>query len=325
MNNFRHVDAATIEEAIELLGGGDARIIAGGTNILPLMKLAIAKPATLINLKKIPGISDITFDEAAGLRIGAMTTIDAVANNDVIKERYPLLGQAASSIASPQIRNVATVGGNLTQEPRCWYYRGVHPCWLKGGGMCYAAVGENEKHSILGAGTCNSVQPSDLAPALVALDAQAEIASPRGTRTIPVEKLFQTPIADSRRLSTLKPDEIITRIEVPPPDRGDVSAYVKKMERHVWTFASASLAARLHFDAEVVTDSRLVFGGVSQTPWRLTKAEEALKGKPLDEVAIEAASTNSTVGARPLKHNAYKVRLAQATVTETLRRLRPHK
>ncbi len=323
MNRFRHVDAASVEEAVELLGGGDARIIAGGMNILPLMKLGVARPGTLVNIKGIPGIDGLSFDKASGLSVGALTKIDAVASDQLVRRHYPLLAQAASTIASPQIRNQATIGGNLTQEPRCWYYRGVHPCWLKGGRMCYAAAGENGKHAILGAGVCNSVQPSDLAPALVALDATAEVVGPEGVRTVPVEQLFKTPTADSRRLSALGVDEVFTRISVPQPSAGDVGVYVKKMERRVWAFASASIAVRLRFEGDAVADSRLVFGGVSQTPWRLRDVERLLEGKTLTDETVREASFASTVGARPLKHNGYKVRLAQAVVTEALAILRP--
>lgn len=320
MNRFTHVDATSVEEAVRFLGDG-ARIIAGGTNILPLMKLGVAAPDKLVNIKGIPGLDTMTFD-GPGLTIGALAKIDSVASDPQVRRRYPLLSQAASSIASPQIRNMATVGGNLTQEPRCWYYRGAHPCWLKGGRMCYAAVGENGKHAILGAGTCNSVQPSDLAPALVALDAEAEIATPEGTRVTPVEELFKTPTSDSRRLSTLRHDELLTRVTIPQPDEGDAGVYIKKMERRVWTFASASLAARLRFKGGAVAESRLVFGGVSQTPWRLREVERLLEGKTLTDEVIREASLTSTAGAQPLKYNAYKVRLAQAVVSEALRRLR---
>jgi xanthine dehydrogenase YagS FAD-binding subunit len=299
MRRFTHVDAATIDEATRHLAEGDTRAIAGGSNIVPLMKLGIAKPGRLVNIKTIPGMDGINFSEREGLRIGALATIDALANDKTVKERYPLLSEAASSIASPQIRNVATLGGNLTQEPRCWYYRGPQPCWLKGGRMCYAAAGENEHHAILGTGTCNSIQPSDSAPALIALGATAKVASASGERTIPVEELFQKPIEGARRLSALK-----------------------KMNRHVWTFASVSIAAQLTVNKGTVKDARLVVGGVSSIPWRLGQSETALEGQPLDERTIEKAAEASTQGSRPLKHNGYKVPLTRAVVTETLTTLR---
>jgi xanthine dehydrogenase YagS FAD-binding subunit len=264
----------------------------------------------------------INFSEREGLRIGALATIDALANDKTVKERYPLLSEAASSIASPQIRNVATLGGNLTQEPRCWYYRGPQPCWLKGGRMCYAAAGENEHHAILGTGTCNSIQPSDSAPALIALGATAKVASASGERTIPVEELFQKPIEGARRLSALKPRELITSIAIPPPRVGGIGTYTKKMNRHVWTFASVSIAAQLTVNKGTVKDARLVVGGVSSIPWRLGQSETALEGQPLDERTIEKAAEASTQGSRPLKHNGYKVPLTRAVVTETLTTLR---
>jgi len=183
--------------------------------------------------------------------------------------------------------------------------------------MCYAAAGENQKHAVLGAATCNSVQPSDLAPALVALGAEAEIASPAGTRMVPVERLFRSPTAESRRLTTLNHDEILTAILVPAAE-GGVSTYVKKMERKVWTFATASLAAWLRMDGDAVEEARLVFGGVSQVPWRLESVERMLVGRELTDALVREAATASTAGARPLRHNAYKVRLAQAVVEEAL-------
>ncbi len=322
MRRFTHVDATTIEEAQKLLGETETRALAGGSNIIPLMKLGIAKPDRLVNIKPIPKMDGISFTEKEGLRIGALATIDSIANNKMVKEKYPLLSEAASSIASPQIRNVATLGGNLTQEPRCWYYRGPQPCWLKGGRMCYAAAGENEHHAILGAGTCNSVQPSDSAPALVALGATANVAGISGERSIPVDELFQKPVEGSKRLSALKPGELITRVIVPPPKAGGTGTYIKKMNRRVWTFASVSIAAQLTMKDGTVEDARLILGGVSSIPWQLSPSEAALRGHPLDEGTIEKAAEASTQGARPLKHNGYKVPLARAVVTEALTKLR---
>jgi xanthine dehydrogenase YagS FAD-binding subunit len=323
MRRFKHVDATTIEEAQKLLGETETRAIAGGSNIIPLMKLGIAKPDRLVNIKLIPRMDGISFSEEEGLMIGALATIDSIANNKMVKEKYPLLSEAASSIASPQIRNVATLGGNLTQEPRCWYYRGPQPCWLKGGRMCYAAAGENEHHAILGAGTCNSVQPSDSAPALVALGATANVASTGGEQSIPVDELFQKPVQGSKRLSALKPGELITRVIVPPPKAGSTGTYIKKMNRRVWTFASVSIAAQLTMKDGAVEDARLVLGGVSSIPWQLSQSEAVLRGRPLDEGTIEKAAEASTQGAHLLKHNGYKVPLAKAVVTEALTKLRP--
>ncbi len=175
MRRFEHIDAESIEEAVKFLEEDNTRIIAGGSNLLPLIKLGIAKPTRLVNIKSIPKLKEISFSEDEGLKIGALATIDSIATSKIVRERYSVLSEAAFSIASPQIRNIATIGGNLCQEPRCWYYRGSQPCWLKGGRMCFAATGENEHHAVLGAGTCNSVQPSDSAPALIALGAKVRI------------------------------------------------------------------------------------------------------------------------------------------------------
>jgi xanthine dehydrogenase YagS FAD-binding subunit len=322
MRNFDHIDAGTIQEAAKLLEEDDTRIIAGGSNVLPLIKLGIAKPRRLINIKSIPTLNEISFDEEGGLKIGALVTIDSVAANKIVRERYKLLSEATYSIASPQIRNVATICGNLCQEPRCWYYRGPQECWLKGGRMCYAAAGENEHHAILGAGACNSVQPSDSAPALIALGAKAQINDSREERIIPVEEIFQKPVDGSRRLTSLRPGELITALEVPTPKKGNIGTYIKKMNRRIWTFASVSIAAQLTIENGVVGDAKLVLGGVSSIPWRLSQSEMELGGHPLDDETIERAVEASTTGARPLKHNAYKIPLARGVVMEALTKLR---
>jgi len=322
MRNFEHIDTKTIQEASKFLEEDNTRLIAGGSNILPLIKLGIAKPMRLINIKSIPMLKEISFNEEEGLKIGTLATIDSIATSKIVRERYPLLSEATFSIASPQIRNIATIGGNLCQEPRCWYYRGPQECWLKGGRMCYAAAGENEHHAILGAGTCNSVQPSDSAPALVALGAKVHITDSREERTIPIEELFQKPVDGSRRLISIKPGELITALEIPSPKKENIGTYVKKMNRRVWTFSSVSIAAQLTIENGVVGGARLVLGGVSSIPWRLSQSELTLMGHPLDDGTIEKVAEASTKGAKPLKHNAYKIPLARGVVTEALTKLR---
>jgi xanthine dehydrogenase YagS FAD-binding subunit len=320
MNRFEHRDATSVDEVVTLLGDEETRLIAGGTNILPFMKLGVLNPRRLINIKTVPKLGEISFSEENGLVIGAMATIDSIARNKVVRDRYHVLHQAANTIASPQIRNVATIGGNLHQQPRCWYYRGSQNCWLKGGWMCFAAAGENEHHAIFETGPCNSVQPSDIAPALIALGAKARIISLDGERLVDVEELFHSPTDGSRSLTAF-PGKLLTRIEVPTPRKGGVGVYVKMMNRRVWTFASVSVAAQMVVENGVVADVRLVLGGVASIPWRLSRGELALRGKTLDPVSMEEIAEMSIAGARPLKNNAYKVPLSRETVREALSKL----
>ena len=267
MKNFEHVNAASVAEAIKMLASSPgSRPIAGGTDLLTQMKSAIVQPARLVNLKTITGLDRINFDEENGLEIGALATLDEIAANEEVKVRYPVLHKAISAAASPQLRNFGTIGGNLVQGSRCWYYRGPFHCWLKGGDKCYAREGENSHHAIFAGAACNTVQPSDPASALVALGAEVTIAGQRRKYTIPLEQLFQRPEKDSRQLTVLKPGEIIVLITVPVPAGGGRGTYVKAMDRRAWAFALASVAAQLTFVEDKVKDARIVLGGCSALP-----------------------------------------------------------
>jgi xanthine dehydrogenase YagS FAD-binding subunit len=323
MKNFEHVNAASPAGAVSLLNQNhNSRTIAGGTDLFAEMRLGIVTPDRLVNLKTIPGLADIRFDEKSGLQIGALATLDDIAGNNIISERYPILFKAISVAASPQLRNRGTIAGNLCQDSRCWYYRGQFRCWLKGGETCYAREGENGYHAIFDGGPCYTVHPSDPAPALIALDARLLIIGKHGERTLFLEELYRRPHLAGRRLTVLEPDEIITEINLPVPAKESRGTYIKAMERRVWSFALASVAAQITFDNNIVKDSRLVLGGVAPKPWRLKNIESALLNMPLDDQTIDRAVELVGEGAQPLSHNGYKVPLVKGILKEGLLALR---
>jgi xanthine dehydrogenase YagS FAD-binding subunit len=318
MNNFEHADATTIADAISLLASNGSSVpIAGGTDLLTQIKLGLIKPGRLVNLKTIPGLDLITVVNN-GLNIGALANLDTIANNSVVRVQYPALIKAIEVTASPQLRNSGTVGGNLAQGPRCWYYRGQFQCWMKGGERCYARNGENSHHAIFGNGRCNQVHPSDLAPVLIALGAEINIEGIRGRRTIPLSDLFQIPHEGSRQLTILDPGEIITMIHLPTPVSGSRSTYFKAMERKVWSFALASVAVQLVIEDGVIRNPVIVLGGVAPKPWRLPKSEESLRNQPINREVITAAVETAVEGAQPLSANHYKIPLVKGILTEVL-------
>jgi xanthine dehydrogenase YagS FAD-binding subunit len=284
---------------------------------LTQIKLGLIKPDQLVNLKTIPGLDLITVVNT-GLNIGALAKLDTIANNKVVREQYPALIKAIEVIASPQLRNSGTIGGNLAQGPRCWYYRGKFHCWMKQGERCYARNGENSHHAIFGNGRCNQVHPSDLAPVLIALGAEISIEGIRGRRTIPLSDLFQIPHDGSRQLTILDRGEIITSAHLPSPAPGGRSIYLKAMERKVWSFALASVAAQLIIEDEVIRNPVIVLGGVAPKPWRLPKSEDALRNQKISREVITAAAEVAVEGAQPLNSNHYKIPLVKGILTEAL-------
>jgi xanthine dehydrogenase YagS FAD-binding subunit len=318
MNNFEHADATSVAEAISLLDSNGSSVpIAGGTDLLTQMKLGLIKPYRLVNLKTIPGLDLITVVNT-GLNIGALAKLDTIANNKVVREQYSALIKAIEVIASPQLRNSGTVGGNLAQGPRCWYYRGQFHCWMKQGERCYARNGENSHHAIFGNGRCNQVHPSDLAPILIALGAEINIEGIRGQRTIPLSDFFQLPHEGSRQLTILDPGEIITSVHLPAPAPGGRSTYLKAMERKVWAFALASVAVQLVIEDGVIRNPVIVLGGVAPKPWRLPKSEDILRNQKITREVISEASDVAVEGAQPLNSNHYKIPLVKGILAEAL-------
>jgi len=323
MKNFAYIGATSPADAVALLGRShNSKALAGGMDLIAEMRLGILAPDRLVNLKTIQGLKDISFSEINGLQLGALATLNDIAENLTVKLHYPVLVGAISAAASPQLRNRGTIAGNLCQDSRCWYYRGQFRCWLKGGDVCYASEGENAYHALFGGGPCYTVHPSDLAPALIALDAAVHIVGPAGERILPLEKLFQQPREDARRLISLDSDELITAIDVPAPSKESRGKYIKAMERGVWSFALASVAAQVIFNNDHIRDARLVFGGVAAAPWRNRQIEEILKNTYLDDETIDKASSMAGENARPLRHNSYKVALIKGILKEALMALR---
>jgi len=318
MRAFEYSSATGAEEAIERLSeqsGGETRLIAGGTDLLTLMKAGLAEPTRLIDLKPATLLRSLGLYTDGGLAIGALTTLAALERAaSGLAASFPVYAILADSIrdaATPQLRAMATVGGNLLQQYRCWYYRDGLNCWLAGGDACYAREGQNQYHAVFQSGPCVAAHPSDLAPALIALDASVTIQSPTGEREQLVEDLLAAPTDDRRMAHTLGQGEIITRIHIPAPSATARGVYLKAMDRQAWSFALASVAAQVTLEGERVSKARLVLGGVANTPWRAREAETALLGQTITgELAAQAAAL-ALNGAIPLALNSYKVRLAQ--------------
>jgi xanthine dehydrogenase YagS FAD-binding subunit len=322
MKAFEHVDATSIEEAMSWLGEDwNVRIIAGGTDLLGEMKRGIIAPTLLLNIKTIPGLSSIEVDDRDGLRIGPLVTLGTIENSEIISARTPILSQAASAAASPQLRNMGTLGGNICQRPRCWYYRGEFPCLRKGGRQCFALGGDNRYHAILGGGPCFIVHPSDTAPALIALDAELCIAGSDGTRTLSVGDFFVGPRVDPHRENILKSNQMITQIRIPPPAEGSRGIYLKLRERQSWAFALVSVAAQVTMDSGRCREARIVLGGVSPIPWRCREAETEIEGSFLKAEDRERAARAALAGANPMRDNAYKVTMARNLVRHALVKL----
>jgi xanthine dehydrogenase YagS FAD-binding subunit len=332
MKTFEWINAGTVAEAVQLLGNAPATAnadeapqpIAGGQDLLTLMKDYLVSPTRLVNLKHIAGLNQIKSDGKGGLTIGALVTLSELENHEVVRKTFPGLSQAAHSIATPQIRNLGTVGGNLCQRPRCWYFRLEEVvCLKKGGSLCYAAEGENKYNAILGGGPSYIVHPSDLAPMLVALDASVSVTSGGGERTIPLNKFFTLPSEGSiRRENVLGNQDIITHINLPASSFASNSTYIKFKERESLDFALASVAAAVSFQGtKNVKEARLVLGGVAPIPWRAAEAEAYLIGKNLTPEVLAEAAQLALKGAQPLAKNAYKVPLTQALVRRALANL----
>ena len=319
MNNFSYSRPSTLKEAAAQLGREHGRValLAGGTDLLGEMKDDLIAPERLVSIRHLRELQGIRSGRA-GLRIGAATLLVDVVDSAAVREQTPLLAMAAEKVGTPQIRNMATLGGNLCQRPRCWYFRNNYPCYKHGGNVCYSATGENEYHAILEAGPSFIVHPSDTAPALIALGATVRISTGGRERTVPLEQFFISPRQDPSRENILQPNEILTEIEVPSAPPGSKAIYVKEMVRETWDFALCSVAAMVTVKDGVVGDARVVLGGVAPFPYRAARAEAALKGRRLDETSAAAAGAAAVEGARPLAKNAYKVPLTQAVVTRAV-------
>jgi len=325
MRPFTYASPRSLDEAVSLLApgaganGSAPRALAGGTDLLTLMKANLLEPEQLIDIKRLADLDDEIVEHADGLMIGALATLAEIEDDPLVRALCPAFAEAAALAATPQLRNMATIGGNLLQRPRCWYFRDPKiACWLKGSNDCPAREGENQLHAIFDVSPCVAVHPSDPATALVALDALVRLRGPRGEREWPVADFFAPPTAERRRETVIAGDELIVAIRIPPQGDGARSVYLKAMERKVWAFALVSVAAHIRMDGNRVAEARLVLGGVANVPWRAGTAERVLVGaEPTDEVITQAARV-ALDDAQPLSENGYKLPLAKALVRRAL-------
>ncbi|MEA2311759.1 MAG: xanthine dehydrogenase YagS FAD-binding subunit [Solirubrobacteraceae bacterium] len=319
MRPFAYERPADADAAVALLSGRErARYLAGGTNLVDLMKLEVETPELLVDVRGLIGDA-IEETPDGGLRIGAGATNSALAADRAVRERYPVLAQALLAGASGQLRNVATVGGNLLQRTRCSYFQDVtKPCNKREPGSgCPAREGDHRNHAILGhSQACVATHPSDMAVALAALGAQIHVRGPGGERTIPMPGLHRLPGDEPQRDTVLEPGELIVAVEVPP--FAGRSAYRKVRDRASYAFAVVSVAVAVALDGDTVGEARIAFGGLAHAPWRAERAEAALRGQPATEEAFAAAADAELAVAEPLRDNAFKVSLARNIMVRTL-------
>jgi len=323
MRQFDYSSATTLDETIQLLGqDGTIKALAGGTDLITLMKADITAPTHLVDIKRLDEIPHGIDETSSGTTLGALTTLADIELSEVIQSRYPVLAQAAALAATPQLRNMATIGGNLLQRPRCWYFRHANfHCWLKGGNECHAQDGQNQLHALFGESPCVAVHPSDLASALLALDADVQLRGPQGERTLSLAEFFTLPEENHRQETAIAPDELLLSIRIPALPQGTRSIYLKAMDRKVWAFALVGVAARLRMEGDMITEARLVLSGVAPIPWHLTAAEQMLVGQRADEAIFARVAEVALAQAHPLEHNGYKVPLAQSLIRRALSNL----
>ena len=319
---FRLVQPTSLAEAYAVLADApDAVPVAGGTDLLSEIRDGTAMPDVLVALDSIAdgGMNGIVDTTDGGLRIGALATIAEIADHEGIRERYAALGQAAAGLATPQVRNLGTLGGNLNQRPRCWYYR--HPltvCLKRGGDRCFAVQGVGKYLCITGGDRCFIVHPSDAAVALAALGASVTIASSDGQRDVPIEKYFVGPDVDLMRENILRPGELLTAVTLPPAPVAQRSVYLKARERESGDFALVSVAGALTVSDGVVMQASVVLGGVAPTPYRAKGTEEYLRGRAAADVDTATAGAIAVADPRPLPDNAYKVPMAANLVNRAI-------
>ena len=323
MPHFELFQPADLETAFELLDrwGDRGRALAGGHDSLGWFKDRARQPDAVIDLEGIPELKGIR-EVGTGLEIGALTTLTEVERDPLVRARFGLLADAARRVATPQIRNTGTLGGNLCQDTRCWYYRYGLDCYRAGGNICYAdtPIAMNREHCLFEADRCVAVTPSDTAPALVALDASLVIRSSRGERVVNAEDFFMPPSVDIRRMTILEPGDILTTIRIPETWSGARFSFEKVADRNSWDFALVSVATAMRVDAAgTIEDVRIACGAVQCTPRRLNEVEALIRGRAQSEETAELAAAAAAHGARPLNYNHYKIPLMQNLVKRSLR------
>ena len=332
MKAFANTNPRTLGEAVARArqareAGQSVSFAGGGTDLLQLVKDRVPNrpgagaPDVLVNLKSVPGLASIETRGGEALVIGGLVTLEALGGHQTVLGLFSALAEAARSVATPQIRNVGTVAGNVVQRPWCWYYRNGFPCYKAGGDRCFSAGGENQLHAIFGGGPSYIVHPSDLAPALVAFDARFRVVGPDGERTLPASDFFVLPREDAEHENVLADDEVLAFIELPTPQRSPSSRYLKIMDRETWTHALASAAVVLDMSGDVCERASIVLGGVAPVPWRVPEAERILAGQRVTPELARRVAETAVRGARPLSKNAYKVPLTQRVVERAVRSL----
>jgi xanthine dehydrogenase YagS FAD-binding subunit len=320
---FELFQPTTIDDTTALLAkfGKDAWVMGGGLDTFDWLKDRNKRPKVVVDLSGVKELSGIKAASDGGLEIGATTTLTEISKNPLVTEKYPLLAQAAGLVASPQIRNQGTLGGNVSQDTRCWYYRAGWTCYRAGGNICYAdtPTAINREHAIFDANRCVAVNPSDTAPALIALDAKMVIRSTSGERVVDAENYFIGPGTDITRMTVLKPGDLLTAIWIPATWAGAQFYFEKVRERQVWDFPMVNVAAAIKMSNGTIQGSRIVVNAVAAHPMRLTAVENAVAGKPRNEETARMAGDLAVQGAQPLAHNEYKIPLMKNLVKRAIR------
>jgi len=322
MKTFTNANASDVRQAVALSSdarrqGRAASFAGGGSDLLALVKERIVQPDVIVSLKPIKGLDRVT-NGSAGLTIGGLITLDALSRDAAVRRQHAVLAEAAGGVATPQIRNVGTLAGNVCQRPWCWYYRNGFPCFKAGGSQCFSIAGENQFHAIFGGGPSYIVHPSDTAPALVALDATFKIAGPSGERSLAAADFFVLPRQNSAAENVLANDEMLASVVIPAPRAGTRSTYEKVLDREAWTHAVVSAAVVLRMDGGICRGASIVLGGVAPIPWRLPEVERLLADQRITRELAEKAGEAAIAGARPLSKNAYKVPMVKALVRRTV-------
>jgi xanthine dehydrogenase YagS FAD-binding subunit len=319
---FELFQPASIDEALNLLDkyGRDAWVMAGGLDTFDWLKDRTKRTNVVVDLSQVNELRGIK-EANGGLEIGAATTLTEVVNHPVVKDKFGLLMEAAGLVASPQIRNQGTIGGNVSQDTRCWYYRSGWSCYRAGGNICYAdtPTSVNREHAIFDADRCVAVNPSDTAPALVALDASMVIRGPKGERVVPAEEYWIGPGIDITRMNILQPNELLVAIRIPATMAGAQFYFEKVRDRQVWDFPLVNVASAIVYSGGTIQKARLVCNAVAATPKRLKAVETAIIGKPRNEETAAMAGNLAVEGAQTLRHNGYKVPLMRNLVKRAIR------
>jgi xanthine dehydrogenase YagS FAD-binding subunit len=321
MPAFELFQPATIGDALGLLDqhGSDAWVMAGGLDTFDWLKDRIKRPKVVIDLSQVGELRGIK-EVNGGLEIGATTTLTEVVRNPIVKEKFSILSTGAELAASPQIRNQGTLGGNVSQDARCWYYRGGWKCYRAGGNICFAdtPTAVNREHAILHAARCVAVNPSDSAPALIALEAQMVIRNAKGERVVNAEDYFVGPAIDITHMTVLKPGELLTAIRIPSTWAGAQFYFEKVRDRQVWDFPLMNVASAMVVNGGNIEKIRIVINAAAATPLRLTAVEDAVRGQPRNTATGEMAGKLAIVGAEPLRYNGYKVPLMRNLVKRAI-------